>query len=244
MAAQQLPSSYQHESTVLQVGRMADSYFAVWLFGSGVHRQAESAYTWARISAARIGAEVHWFAGSGTPDSVTVAADSTAEPLRASAGMRRVIEEFPELAANDWNVTAGYENLSDSGYSRLSPKLTNTNRDRRFPTSGELDLWDWFVTEQPLPFIIEISVYDPPRWDDRALDVAIRAPVGETLTAAQVTQLGSRHLPHLAQLGVVIDYQIFSVTGPDVEVVVGGCQQAGHQVSAESAPFVQKYERC
>ncbi|MFE3262482.1 hypothetical protein ACFXPS_43595 [Nocardia sp. NPDC059091] len=99
MGAQQLPSNYQRDSRMLSINRMADSYFGGWRFGD-VELEANAAYNWARVSAANTGAEIHWSTNGG-PESISVRAGSESEPRRATAAMRRIIQDFPELASND-----------------------------------------------------------------------------------------------------------------------------------------------
>ncbi|MFX0578452.1 hypothetical protein [Nocardia nepalensis] len=105
-------------------------------------------------------------------------------------------------------------------------------------------MWEWFLTDQPTPFFVEISVYDPPGKADRTLDVAIYPPVGKQFTAAQATQLAERHLPYLAQPGAVVDYTIGDRNVPVFAVFVGGCQPSWRHVPPESQPYARQYERC
>ncbi|MEV6324420.1 hypothetical protein AB0M45_25010 [Nocardia sp. NPDC051787] len=95
-------------------------------------------------------------------------------------------------------------------------------------------MWEWFLTDQPTPFFVEISVYDPPGKAGRTLDVAIYPPVGKQFTAAQATQLAERHLPYLAQPGAVDDYTIETRNGPVFAVFIGGCQPSWRDVLPES----------
>ncbi|MGS2809771.1 hypothetical protein [Nocardia sp. MW-W600-9] len=113
MGAQQLPPHYRGDSTMVKIRRMTDSYFGSWRFGRDVDVEANAANTWTRVSSAETGAEIHWathgFEATGDADglteSISVRAGSEAEPQRATAAMRRIIQEFPELASNDWTVS-------------------------------------------------------------------------------------------------------------------------------------------
>lgn len=249
MATQQLPSQYQDDSTVLEMVRMTDSYFASWRFGRDTTRQAEAANTWARVSATRPGAEIHWSDGGtyaanveGMAERVVVAASSGTDPSSATAAMRKIAREFPELAARDWMVASGYHDLSIVG-SSLGPDL-NTNRRTRFPSNSELELWEWFLTDQPTPFTVEVSVYDPPGEAGRTLDVAIIPLAGKVFSAEQAAQLAGLHLPRLARSGAVVEYTLRGHQDFDFEVLVGGCPDPGRKTSAEAEPFVRLYERC
>ncbi|MEV5647317.1 hypothetical protein AB0L57_03610 [Nocardia sp. NPDC052254] len=106
MGAQQLPPRYRGDYTEVDIDRMADSYSASWRFGRDVSREANSAHTWVRVSAP--GTQVGWrsrgFDVDQMRNAISVAAGSEAEPHRATAAMRRIIQDFPELAPNDWTV--------------------------------------------------------------------------------------------------------------------------------------------
>jgi hypothetical protein len=253
MGAQQLPPHYQGDQTEVDLDRMTDSYSANWRFGRDVSREANSAHTWVRVSAP--GAQVHWSSRGIDVDqmynAIDVRAGSEAEPHRATAAMRRIIQDFPELAPNDWTVATVPVGSGSKNRSRLEPGWLNSGRRPffpssrpRFPSNGELEMWEWFLTDQPTPFFVEISVYDPPGKAGRILDVAIYPPVGEQLTAAQATQLAERHLPYLAQRGTVVDYTIATRNVPVFAVFVGGCRPSWRDVSPESQPYARQYERC
>ncbi|MFG3619409.1 hypothetical protein [Nocardia sp. NPDC047654] len=254
MGAQQLPPRYQGDQTEVNIDRMTDSYYANWRFGRDVSREANSAHTWARVSPP--GAQVHWSSRGIDVDqmsnSISVSAGSEAEPHRATAAMRRIIQDFPELASNYWTVLTVHEESGFKNYSSLEPGWLNQDRPfrypysrPRFPSNGELEMWEWFLTDQPTPFFVEISVYDPPGKAGRTLDVTIYPPVGKQLTAAQATQLAEKHLPYLAQPGAVVDYAIETRNGPAFAVFVGGCPQPPwRDVSPESQPYARQYERC
>ncbi|MEU1545684.1 hypothetical protein [Nocardia sp. NPDC005745] len=253
MGAQQLPPHYQGDQTEVDLDRMTDSYSANWRFGRDVSREANSAHTWVRVSAP--GTQVHWSSRGIDVDQmsnvISVSADSEADPHRATAAMRRIIQDFPELAPNYWTVATIPVETGFKNYSRLEPGWLNwgsrplfPNRPR-FPSNSELERWEWFLTDQPTPFFVRISVYDPPGKAGRTLDVAIYPPVGRQLTAAQATQLAERHLPYLAQSGVVVDYTIETRNGPDFAVFVGGCPEPSwRDVSPESQAYANQYERC
>ncbi|MFQ6331252.1 hypothetical protein ACLMAL_34665 [Nocardia sp. CWNU-33] len=253
MGAQQLPPRYQGDQTEVNLDRMTDSYSAYWRFGRDVSREANSAHTWARVSAP--GTQVHWSSRGIDVDQMSnaigVGAGSEAEPHRATSAMRRIIQDFPELAPNDWTVATVPVESGSKNRSRLEPGWLNSGRRPlfpssrpRFPSNGELEMWEWFLTDQPTPFFVEISVYDPPGKAGRTLDVAIYPPVGKQLTAAQATQLAERHLPYLAQPGAVVDYTIETRNGPVFAVFVGGCQPSWRDVSPESEAYARQYERC
>lgn len=253
MGAQQLPPRYQGDETVVDLDRMTDSYSANWRFGRDVSREANSAHTWVRVSAP--GTQVHWSSRGIDVDQmsnvITVEAGSGAEPHRATAAMRRIIQDFPELAPNDWTVSTIAVESGSKNRSRLEPGWQNSGRKPifppgllRFPSNSELEMWEWFLTDQPTPFFVDISVYDPPGKAGRTLDVAIYPPVGEQLTAAQATQLAERHLPYLAQPGAVVNYTIETRNGPVFAVFIGGCQPSWRDVSPESQAYARQYERC
>ncbi len=253
MGAQQLPPRYHGDQTSVDLERMTDSYSASWRFGRDVSWEANSAHTWARISAP--GTQVHWSSRGIDVDhmsnSIGVGAGSEAEPHRATAAMRRIIQDFPELAPNDWTVATVPVESGFKNRSRLEPGWLNADRRPfvpfsrpRFPSNSELDLWEWFLTDQPTPGFVEISVYDPPGKAGRTLDVAIYPPVEKQLTAAQATQLADKHLPYLAQPGAVVDYTIETRNGPEFAVFIGGCQPSWRDVSPESQPYARQYERC
>lgn len=253
VGAQQLPARYQGDQTEVNLDRMTDSYSAYWRFGRDVSREANSAHTWARLSAP--GTQVHWSSRGIDVDhmsnAIDVGAGSEAEPHRATAAMRRIIQDFPELAPNDWTVHTVPTASGTKNHSRLEPGWLNSGRQPlkpssqpRFPANSELELWDWFLTDQPTPFFVEISVYDPPGKAGRTLDVAIYPPVGQQFTAAQATQLAERHLPYLAQPGAVVDYTINWSSYPVFAVFIGGCQEPWRDVTPESKPFASQYERC
>ncbi|MBF6338575.1 hypothetical protein IU450_22155 [Nocardia abscessus] len=252
MGAQQLPPHYQGDSTSVKIHRMTDSYFAGWRFGRDVDVEANAAYTWTRVSSADTGAEIHWathgFKPTGDADGLTeyisVRAGSEAEPQRATAAMRRIIQDFPELASNDWTVSPIHGESMSEHYSRLEPRLTHSDRRPRFPSNGELELWEWFLTDQPTPAIVEVSVFDPPATAGRTLGVTVFPPVGEKFSAAQATQLADRHLRYLSQRGGVVDYRITTRNGPGLAVLVGGCPESGREVAPESEPFARQYQRC
>ncbi|MEU6832469.1 hypothetical protein ABZ894_27825 [Nocardia beijingensis] len=251
MGTQQLPPHYQRDQTEVYIDRMTDSYYANWRFGRDVSREADSAHTWVRVSAP--GTQVGWrsIGIDEMRNEIGVAAGSEAEPHRATAAMRRIIEDFPELASSYWTVSTVHEESAFKNHSSLEPGWLNTDRPLRFPynrprfpSNGELEMWEWFLTDQPTPFFVEISVYDPPGKAGRTLDVAIHPPVGKQLTAAQATQLAERHLPYLAQPGAVVDYTIETRNGPVFEVFVGGCQESLRDVLPESEAYARQYERC
>ncbi|WP_431968782.1 hypothetical protein [Nocardia sp. bgisy134] len=251
MGAQQLPPHYQGDSTLVRIHRMTDSYFGDWRFGRDVDVEANAAYTWTRVSSANTGAEIHWATHGVKPagdadgaESISVRAGSEAEPQRATAAMRRIIQDFPELASNDWTVSPLHEDGLFEHHSRLEPSLTYLDRRPRFPSNGELELWEWFLTDQPTSSIVEVSVFDPPDTAGRTLGVTVFPPVGEKFSAAQATQLADRHLRYLSQRGVVVDYTIITRNGPRFAVLVGGCPESGREVSPESEPFARQYERC
>lgn len=250
MGAQQLPSRYRGDPTEVNLDRMTDSYSASWPFGGDVGWEASTADTWVRVSAPGTGTEVHWWArGSMDPKSnaIIVRAGSEAEPRRATAAMRRIIQDFPELASNDWTVSPVHESGSHNHSSLTpawNPRLTPANRHVRFPSNSELELWEWFLTDQPTPFFVELIVYDPPGAAGRTLDVAIYPPVGKDFTAAQTTQLADRHLPRLAQPGAVVEYAIHPHNAPTFRVFAGGCEASWYEVSPESQPYARQYERC
>ncbi|MFI5536320.1 hypothetical protein ACIA5H_07985 [Nocardia sp. NPDC051900] len=261
MGAQQLPRRFQGDPTEVTIDRMADTYSAYWLFGRDVSTEANAADSWARLWAA--GTEVHWSSRGGDASRITNAIDvragSESEPHRATAAMRRIIRDFPELASNQWTVSTvhererGFTNHSERRpgsypwpHDRLTPHQEPTPR---FPSDDELDLWQWFLTDQPFPFFVRVSVYDPP-FEGRALGVTVVPPVGTEFSAAQTTQLADLHLPYLAGSGAAVDYTIYTPNGPVhsygpfFEVVVGGCQTPGYNVLPESQPYVRQYERC
>ncbi|MFE3987417.1 hypothetical protein ACFXPR_23275 [Nocardia tengchongensis] len=104
--------------------------------------EANAASTWARLLAAKTGAEIHWSAGGfeptgdadGLTGSVSLRAGSETEPHRATAAMRRIIQDFPELAANYWTVSpVHWDSLGGNPYSSLAPSLTHMDRRPRFP---------------------------------------------------------------------------------------------------------------
>ncbi|MEU5762098.1 hypothetical protein [Nocardia sp. NPDC047648] len=251
MGAQQLPPRYQGDQTQVDLDRMTDSYSANWRFGRDVSREANSAHTWVRISAP--GTQVHWKSLGNDVDhmrnAISVAVGSEAEPHRATAAMRRIIKDFPELAPNEWTVSTVPVEIGYKNYSRLEPGWLDSGRRPpnrlRFPSNSELEMWQWFLTDQPTPFFVQISVYDPPGEAGRTLDVAIYPPIGKQLTAVQATQLADRHLPYLAQPGAVVDYTIETRNGPGFAVFLGGCPQPPwRDVSPESQPYARRYEHC
>ncbi|MFD3459964.1 hypothetical protein ACFWVM_09665 [Nocardia fluminea] len=252
MGAQQLPPHYQGDSTSVKIRRMTDSYSGSWRFGRGVDAEANAANTWTRVSSADTGAEIHWAShgvkttgdADGHAESISVRAGSEAEPQRATAAMRRIIQDFPELASNDWTVSPVHGEGMSEQYSRLEPSLTHSDRRPRFPSTDELELWEWFLTDQPTPFLAEVSVLDPPDRAGRTLDITVFPPVGEKFSTAQATQLADRHLPHLARPGAVVDYTIVTREGPRFAVLVGGCPASQREVAPESEPFARRYERC
>ncbi|MFB8006060.1 hypothetical protein [Nocardia sp. NPDC056000] len=252
MGAQQLPEHYQGDSTLLYLNRGADVYSGSWRFGKQVDVQENSASTWVRVSAAGTGAEIHWstsgFKPTGDPDglteSISVRAGSDSEPHRATAAMRRIIREFPELASNDWKVSPVHEDRTVPMHSELGPALDQSDRRPRFPSDGELELWEWLLTDKPTPFFVEVSVYDPIGEAGRTLEVSIFPPAGKQFSAAQVTQLADRHLRYLARPGAVVDYTIHLRQALNFAVMVGGCQSAEVEVAPESQPYVRQYERC
>lgn len=249
MATQQLPPQYRGDSTVLKMVRMTDSYFASWRFGGDTTTKAEAANTWARVSATRPGAEIHWSDGGtyaanveGPAEKVVVAASSGAEPSSATAAMRKIAGEFPELAARDWTVASGYHDLSIVG-SSLGPDSSPSRR-TRFPSGSELELWEWVVSDQPFPYFADIRVYDPPGMGGRTLGIAILPPAGKVFSAEQAAQLAGQHLPRLARSGAVVEYTLRGHQGFGFEVLVGGCPGPGRKISAEAEPFIRLYERC
>lgn len=251
MGTQQLPPRYQGDYTEVDIDRMTGSYSADWRFGRDVSREANSAHTWVRVSAP--GTQVGWrsrgFDVDKMSNAISVGAGSEAEPHRATAAMRRIIQDFPELASNYWTVSTVHEESGLNNHSRLEPGWLNTDPPiphgrPRFPSNGELEMWEWFLTDQPTPFFVEISVYEPPGKAGRTLDVAIYPPVGKQLTASQATQLADRHLPYLAQPGAVVDYTIGDRNVPVFAVFVGGCQPSWRDVPPESQPYARQYERC
>ncbi|PKV81785.1 hypothetical protein ATK86_6256 [Nocardia fluminea] len=251
MGAQQLPPHYRGEQTLVKIRRMADSYFGSWLFGRDVDVEANAAYAWTRVSSAGTGAEIHWSGGirangdaDGPLGSISVRAGSEAEPQRATAAMRRISQEFPELAANNWTVSPTHGGSMSELYSRLGPSVTHVDGRPRFPSHGELEVWEWLLTDQPTPFVAEVSVFDPPDAAGRTLGVMVFPPVGEKFGAAQATRLADRHLPYLARPGAVVDYTIVTREGPRFAVLVGGCPAPGSEVAPESEPFARRYQRC
>ncbi|MFI2284019.1 hypothetical protein [Nocardia beijingensis] len=251
MGTQQLPPHYQGDQTEVYIDRMTDSYYANWRFGRDVSREANSAHTWVRVSTP--GTQVGWrsIGIDEMRNEIGVAAGSEAEPHRATAAMRRIIEDFPELASSYWTVSTVHEESAFKNHSSLKPGWLHTDPPSRYPYSrprfvsnGELETWEWFLTDQPTPFFVEISVYDPPGKAGRTLDVVIYPPVGKQFTAAQATQLAERHLPYLAQSGGVVDYTIETRSGPVFEVFVGGCQESMRDVLPESDAYARQYERC
>ncbi|VFA99794.1 hypothetical protein [Nocardia cyriacigeorgica] len=240
MAGQPLPPHYRGDSTIVEMDRKTDSYFGSWAFGRDVKPEVEAAHNWARLSLAGTGARIHWSA----PFTINVSAGSETEPHRATAAMRQIIERFPELASNNWEVSPVHgEGLSEN-YSRLEPSVTHTEGRRRFPSGSELDLWEWFLTEQPTSAIVRLSVFDPPEASGRTLEVTVFPPDGEQFSATQSTRLADRHLPHLSQRGGVIDYSIITRNGPTLAVLVGGCPETRREVAPESERFTTRYERC
>ncbi|MFE3445851.1 hypothetical protein ACFXNW_22695 [Nocardia sp. NPDC059180] len=254
MGAQQLPPHYQGDSTLVTIHRMTDSYFGGWRFGQDVNVEANAASTWTRVSSADTGAEIHLSTGGdkatgdadGVTHSIDVRAGSEAEPHQATAAMRRIIQDFPELASNNWTVSPTYEESLGSGdnHSRLEPSVTHLDSRPRFPSSSELELWEWFLTDQPTSAIAWLSVYDPADTAGRTLDVKVFPPAGEEFSAAQAAQLADRHLRHLSQRGGVVDYTIITRNNFSFAVLVGGCPEPGREVSPESEPFARQYERC
>lgn len=252
MAAQQLPPHYRGDTTIVTIRRVSDSYRGSWPFGRNVAEQANAAANWTRVSSAQTGAEIHWSGGvkttadaDGPAGSISVRAGSEAEPQRATAAMRRIIRDFPELAANNWTVSPTHGESMSELYSTLAPSVTHMDRRPRFPTDGELELWEWLLTDQPAPFVAEVSVFDPPTTAGRTLAITVFPPLGEEFDAEQTTRLAERHLRHLSERGGVVDYKIISRVGPDLAVVVGGgCPEPGREVTPESEPFVSRYERC
>ncbi|MEV6099599.1 hypothetical protein [Nocardia sp. NPDC051981] len=261
MGAQQLPRRFHGDPTAVTIDRMADSYYAYWLFGRDVSTEANAANNWARLWAA--GTEVHWDSSGGDASRITntidIRAGSESEPHRAIAAMRRIIRDFPELASNQWIVSTvhergrGFPNHSarfPGSYPWPHDRVTPQEPTPRFPSNDELDLWQWFLTDQPIPFFAQVSVYDPPL-EGRTLGVTVFPPVGTEFSAAQTTQLADLHLPYLAGSGAVVDYTIHTPNGPVYysrgpffEVVVGGCQTPGYNVLPESQPYVRQYEHC
>lgn len=260
MGAQQLPRRFHGDPITVTINRMADSYSAYWMFGRDVSPEANAAINWARLWA--VGTEVRWDSSGGFADrivnTIDVRAGSEREPHLAVAAMRRIIRDFPELASNQWVVSTvhgrerDYTNHSErrpGSYpwplDRNTPHQTPTPR---FPSDAELDLWQWFLTDQPIPFFVRMTVYDPPL-EGRTLGVTVFPPLG--FTPAETTQLADLHLPHLAASGTAVDYTIHTPNGPSYyndgpffEVVVGGCQTPGHSVLPESQPYVRRYEHC
>ncbi|PPJ09777.1 hypothetical protein C5E44_26880 [Nocardia nova] len=264
MGTQPLPRRFHGEPTKVTIGRMADTYSAYWLFGRDVSPEATAAHNWARLRAA--GTEVRWYSSGGDARRITNAIDVRAgsehEPHRATAAMRRIIRDFPELASNQWTVSTVHEREGRftpewaTNHSERAPGSYPWSSDRgtphqeptpRFPSDDELDLWQWFLTDQPIPFFVELSVYDPPL-EGHTLGVTVFPLVGGEFSAAQTAQLADRHLPYLAGSGAVVDYTIYTRNaysrGPFFEVVVGGCQTPGYDVLPESQPYVRRYERC
>lgn len=261
MGAQPLPRSFEGDPITVTIDRMADSYSAYWMFGRDVSTEANAANNWARLWAA--GTEVHWDSSGGFADRITNAIDiragSESEPHRAIAAMRRIIQDFPELASNQWTVSTVHERERGfTNHSERSPGSYPWPHDRvtphqeptpRFPSDDELDLWQWFLTDQPIPFLARVSVYDPPL-EGRTLGVTVFPAVGTEFSAAQATQLADLHLPYLAGSGAAVAYAIHTPNGPVYsmgpffEVVVGGCQTPGYNVLPESQPYIRQYEHC
>lgn len=240
MATQALPPHYRGDSTIVEIERMTDSYFGSWAFGRDVQPEVDAAHNWARLSLAGTGAKIHWSA----PFTINVSAGSEAEPHRATAAMRRIIEDFPELASNNWKVSPVHGEGMFESYSRLEPSVIHSDGRRRFPSDSELELWEWFLTDQPTSAIIQVSVFDPPEASGRTLGVMVFPPDGEKFSTAQATQLADRHLPHLSQRGGVVDYTIITRSGPTFAVLVGGCPPPSPEALPESEPFARQYERC
>ncbi|WP_218586511.1 hypothetical protein, partial [Nocardia cyriacigeorgica] len=91
--------------------------------------------TWTRLSSADTGAEIHWsthgvkaIAGA----EISVRAGSETEPQRATAAMRRIIQDFPELASNDWTVSPTHKDGILVHYSKLAPSPIHSDRSPRF----------------------------------------------------------------------------------------------------------------
>ncbi|WP_280345010.1 hypothetical protein [Nocardia neocaledoniensis] len=251
MGAQQLPSHYHGDTTIVRIRRATHSYYGSWRFGRTVEVEANAAATWTRVSSADIGAQIHWSGGvdttggaDGIAGSIDVRAGSEAEPQRAIAAMRRIIRDFPELAANNWTVSPTHGGSMSELYSSLEPGVTHANPRHRFPTDSELGLWEWLLTDQPTPYIAEVSVFDPPEKAGRTLAITVFPPLGEKFGAEQMTLLADRHLRYLSQRGDVVDYKIISRQGAGLAVFVGGCPEPGREVAPESEPFVRRYERC
>ncbi|MBF6437060.1 hypothetical protein [Nocardia cyriacigeorgica] len=240
MAAQPLPPHYRGDTTVVQMERLTDSYHGSWAFGRDVAPEVDAAHNWARLSLAGTGAQIHW---SGV-HAVDVSAGSEAEPYRATAAMRRIIAEFPELAPNRWTVSPVHGKSMSENYSRLEPSVIHAEGRRRFPSGSELALWEWFLSEQPTSAIVRVSVFDPPDATGRTLGVQVFPPDGAELSAAQASQLADRHLPHLSERGGVVDYTIITRSGPTFAVLVGGCPAPRLEVAPESEPYARRYERC
>ncbi|MFE3102938.1 hypothetical protein [Nocardia tengchongensis] len=263
VGAQPVPQRFHGDPIQLTIKRMTGSFSAYWMFGRDVSSESNAAVTWSRLWAPDT--EVHWDSSGGFADRITntidVRAGSESEPHRATAAMRRIIRDFPELASNNWVVSTIRERERDRGFtnhSERSPGSYPIPHDRhtpqqnptpRFPSNDELDLWQWFLTDQPIPFFVRVSVYDPPL-EGRTLDVTVYPPVGTEFSAAQTTRLAELHLPYLAGSRATVDYTIHTPNGPSYsmgpffEVVVGGCQIPGHDVLPESKPYVRRYEHC
>ncbi|MGW0325773.1 hypothetical protein [Nocardia sp. NPDC003183] len=252
MGAQQLPPHYRGDSTMVKIHRKTDSFSGTGSSWRNVDVEANAAYTWTRVSAADTGAQIHWSTSSftatadtdGPTEFISVRAGSEAEPHRATAAMRRIIQDFPELASNYWTVSPVHGESMSEHYSKLAPSSTHTDRRPRFPSTGELELWEWFLTDQPTPFLAEVSVFDPPDTAGRTLGVTVFPPSGQKFSAAQATQLADRHLRYLSRPGAVVDYTIVTRDGPGVAVLVGGCPASEREVAPESEPFARQYERC
>jgi hypothetical protein len=176
----------------------------------------------------------------GHSNTATITLNGGADYTGVAAGARTLADRFSDLAPVDWTISAGKDH----------PAQIVTSR--RYPTAGELDVWNRLNGDQSIAHIDRLRINGPstpPVW--------ISEETTQSRDVAVALQLAQRHLPIAATLPAPVLYsasdQISGHIGDQgfargpVSVTIGGCTKHDplvyRPIPAEQA-LINTYETC
>jgi hypothetical protein len=175
----------------------------------------------------------------GHTNAGTMRLPDAADYTEVTRTVMRLATGYPRLAEVNWTISTGSEHPADIKTSR------------RFPTGGELDVWNKLNADQTIPHTDKMTI------NGRVKSPVWLAEETRSHDGAIAIGLAQRHLPMLSALPAPVLYTASDqiqghitgdgrATGP-IAVTVGGCTDRDYlvyQPAAAEKALIRSYEKC
>jgi hypothetical protein len=172
----------------------------------------------------------------GHPSGGSIELPDPADYTAVAATLTTLAARFPELGSGNWAVSAGKAHPAD-----IKTAV-------RFPTPGELDVWNRLNADQSIPHLDALTINGPttgPVW------------VSEQTVAADrgtAVRLARQHLPIVATLHPPVLYtasdeiqghiNYYGKATAPVAVTIGGCTVRTYLPGPPERALINTYEKC